>query len=275
MKRPLLGMAALFIAALTTGCNATMDSKAKALATEQVTYTVDGKTMKGYLAYDANSKKQRPGVLVVHEWWGLNDYVRKRADMLAGLGYTALAVDMYGDGKTADHPKQAGAFATAVRENWAEGKERFLAALQVLRQQPSVDPNHIAAIGYCFGGGIVLQMAREGADLDGVASFHGSLAPINGRTAQPGQVKARVLVLHGAKDKFTSAEQLEAFKQEMKNAGVGYELVVYPNAMHAFTNPEANQAAEKYGLPLGYDVEADEQSWQKLQEFLRQVFQSN
>lgn len=273
MKRLMFGTFALVVAVLTTGCNATMESKAKSLATEQITYTAGGQTMKGYLAYDASIKGKRPGVLVVHEWWGLNDYARRRAEMLAGLGYTALAVDMYGDGKTTEHPKQAGEFASAVRQNWEQGKERFMAALQTLRQQPSVDPDKIAAIGYCFGGGVVLQMAREGADLDGVASFHGSLAPM-GRQAQPGQVKAKVLVLHGAKDKFVKPEQLEAFKQEMRDAGVGYELVVYPNATHGFTNPKADQVAAKYDLPLGYDVEADEQSWKKLKAFLKEVFGS-
>lgn len=271
MKQLLLGTFALAVAMLASGCNATMESQAQSLATEEVTYTVGGQTMKGYLAYDASIKGQRPGVLVVHEWWGLNDYVRKRADMLAGLGYTALALDMYGDGKTADHPKQAGEFATAVRENWGEGKERFMAALQLLRQQPSVDPERIAAIGYCFGGGVVLQMAREGADLDGVASFHGSLSPM-GKAAQQGEVNAKMLVLHGAKDQFVSAEQLQAFKDEMNDAGVGYELVVYPNATHGFTNPKADQTAAKYGIPLGYDVEADEKSWNKLQAFLKEVF---
>ncbi len=274
MKRLWLGALILVFGLTATGCNATLQTQAKSLATEQVTYTAGGQTMKGYLAYDASIKKKRPGVLVVHEWWGLNDYARKRADMLAGLGYTALAVDMYGEGRTADHPKQAGEFATAVRQDWEQGKERFMAALKLLREQPSVDPDHIAAIGYCFGGGVVLQMAREGADLDGVASFHGSLPPI-GKAAEPGQVKAQVLVLHGAKDKFTTPEQLQAFKDEMKNAGVGYELVVYPNAMHSFTNPKADQYAAKYDLPLGYDAEADADSWNKLKAFLKKVFNSN
>lgn len=273
MKQVWIGIFTVVLATLASGCNATMKSEAKSLATEQITYTADGQTLHGYLAYDASIKGKRPAVLVVHEWWGLNDYARQRAEMLAGLGYTALAIDMYGDGKTADHPKQAGEFATAVRQNWAQGKERFMAALQTLRQQPSVDPDQIAAIGYCFGGGVVLQMAREGADLDGVASFHGSLAPM-GQKAEPGEVEARVLVLHGAKDKFVSDEQLQAFKQEMENAGVGYELVVYPNATHSFTNPQADQFAEKFGLPLGYDVEADQQSWEKLQAFLKEIFSS-
>ena len=141
-----------------------------------VQYTVDGVVMKGYLAYDKNITGRRPGVLVVHEWWGLNDYARMRARMLAEMGYTALAVDMYGDGKQAMHPEDAGKFSSELMKNFDVAKARFMAALDFLKGQPTVDPGRIAAIGYCFGGGIVLNMARQGVDLRGVASFHGSLS---------------------------------------------------------------------------------------------------
>src|SRR5207253_2735954 len=151
-------------------------------------------TLKGYVSYDDAVKGKRPGVLVVHEWWGQNSYVRMRADMLAKAGYTALALDMYGDGKLADHPQQAGEFSKAVFQNFPEAKRRFEAALEKLKKQPTVDPSKTAAIGYCFGGGVVLNMARQGEDLKGVASFHGNLMAVE--PAKKGAVKAKVLVCH-------------------------------------------------------------------------------
>jgi len=230
----------------------------------------DGTLLKGYLASAASRSGPRPGVLVVHEWWGHNAYARKRADMLAGLGYTALAVDMYGDGQQAAHPEDAGKFAGAVRKNLPLMKERFLAALELLRRQPTVDPAQIAAIGYCFGGSVVLEMARAGVDLKGVASFHGSLG--TGSPAQPGQVKARVLVLNGADDKFTTPEQSEAFRKEMDAAGVSYTFINYPGALHSFTNPDADEYAKKFNMPIGYNADADKASWAELQRFLTEIF---
>lgn len=237
---------------------------------QEVTYGTKETTLKGYLAYDDAVKGKRPGVLVVHEWWGLNDYARKRVRMLAELGYTALAVDMYGEGKTAGHPDDAGKFAGELRQNLPLAKARFLAALDFLRQQPTVDVDRIAAIGYCFGGGVVLEMARAGADLDGVASFHGSLETAN--TASPGAVKAKVLVLNGADDPFVTPEQIAAFKREMEAAGVDYRFVNYPGAKHSFTNPEADAFGKKFNLPLAYDPEADRKSWQALQDFFAGIF---
>jgi len=230
----------------------------------------DGTVLKGYLATDASLAGQRPGVLVVHEWWGHNAYARKRAEMLAGLGYTALAVDMYGGGQQAAHPEDAGKFAGAVRKNLPLMKERFLAALELLRQQPTVDPTRVAAIGYCFGGSVVLEMARAGTDLRGVASFHGSLG--GGSTAQSHAVKARVLVLNGAADTFVTAEQIEAFKKEMEAAGVNYRLVNYPGALHSFTNPDADEYAKKFNMPIAYNAAADQASWSELQAFFTEIF---
>jgi dienelactone hydrolase len=230
----------------------------------------DGTILKGYLASDDGLPGQRPGVLVVHEWWGHNAYARKRAEMLAGLGYVALAVDMYGSGQQADHPEDAGKFAGAVRKNLPLMKERFVAALELLRAQPNVDPARIAAIGYCFGGSVVLEMARAGVDLKGVASFHGSLD--GGSTARPGQVKARVLVLNGAADTFVTAEQIEAFKKEMEAAGVNYSFISYPGARHSFTNPDADAYAKKFNMPIGYNAEADRASWLELQGFFKEIF---
>ncbi len=234
-----------------------------------VTYTAQGVALKGYLAHDKDVQGKRPGVLVVHEWWGLNDYARKRARMIAQLGYTALAVDMYGGGKQAEHPDEAGKFSSALMKDFATAKSRFLAAQDLLRKQKSVDPGRIAAIGYCFGGGVVLNMARQGVDLKGVASFHGSLAAVE--PTRPGAVKAKVLVLHGADDKFTTPEQVESFKKEMKEAGADFRFISYPGAIHSFTNPDADKYAKKFNLPLGYNAGADNQSWEELKEFLRTV----
>ena len=240
------------------------------LRTEEVFYHGGGVALKGYLAWDDTATAPRPGVLVVHEWWGQNEYVRMRARKLAELGYVALAIDMYGEGKLADHPQDAGQFAGDVMANLDTARKRFEAALNCLNQRPEKDPGKTAAIGYCFGGGVVLHMARLGVDLRGVASFHGSLDAK--ATAKPGVVKARVLVCNGADDIFVTAEAIQRFKQEMENAGVDYDFISYPGARHAFTNPEATAAGEKFGLPIAYQKEADEASWQALKEFLVEVF---
>ena len=241
-----------------------------AIVGEPVSYEAEGLTMKGYLAYNDSIAGKRPGILVVHEWWGHNEYTKQRAAMLAELGYTALALDMYGEGKVAAHPDDAGKFAAEVRQNMGVATERFKAALQVLKNHPTVDPDHIAAIGYCFGGGVVLQMAREGLDLDAVVSFHGALA--TDRPAAPGAVKARILVCDGADDKLVGPDQVKAFHLEMRKAGVDYKFISYPGAKHSFTNPAADIYAEKFGLPVGYNAEADHRSWQDMQDFLKETF---
>lgn len=237
---------------------------------ETVEYTSNGTTLKGYLAYDDSIEGKRPGVLVVHEWWGLNDYARKRADMLAELGYTALAVDMFGEGKTADHPSDAQKFASETMSNMAVAEGRFNAALEFLKKQPTVDPDKIAAIGYCFGGGIVLHMARTGADLAGVVSFHGSLA--SPAKAAPGKIKAGILVLTGADDTYITSAQIDEFKKEMDAAGANYEVIVYPGATHSFTNPAADEVGKKFNLPVAYNEKADKESWAEMEKFLKEVF---
>jgi dienelactone hydrolase len=238
---------------------------------EQVEYTAGTTVLKGYLAYDENVKGKRPGVLVVHEWWGHNEYTRERARMLAKLGYTALALDMYGDGKQAMHPDEAGKFASEVMKHFTdEGKARFLAAEEFLRKQPTVDPDNIAAIGYCFGGGVVLNMARQGTDLKAIASFHGSLAAV--QPAAPGAIKAKIRVYNGADDKFTSPEAIEAFKKEMTDAKADFKFINYPGAVHAFTNPEATKLGLKFKLPLAYNPKADKESWADMTAFFKEVF---
>lgn len=181
------------------------------VVTKEISYEADGVELKGYLAFDNSSKGKRPGVLVVHEWWGHNEYARKRARMLAKLGYTAFALDMYGGGKQAHHPKDAGKFSGEVKKNLPLAKARFNAALAQLKKHSSTDNNQIAAIGYCFGGAIVLEMARLGLDLKGVVSFHGSLG--TSHPAEKGKVKAKVLVLNGAADPFTKPEQIKAIEK--------------------------------------------------------------
>jgi len=235
----------------------------------EVSYATDSTQMNGYIAFDANKEGKRPGVLVVHEWWGHNDYVRKRADMLAELGYVALAVDMYGDGKQAAHPEDAGKFSSQVIANMDEAKARFESAMEVLKNNPNVDTDKIAAIGYCFGGSVVLTMANAGYDLDAVAAFHsGVQLPI-----QPtDQVTSKVLVQNGADDPFISPESVDAFKSSMESAGVDYEYIDYPSAVHAFTNPGATELGKKFELPLAYQKEADEASWNKMQELFNSVF---
>jgi dienelactone hydrolase len=225
--------------------------------------------MKGYLAFDKNMKGARPGVLIVHEWWGHNEYVRTRARMLAEMGYTAFALDMYGDGRQADHPDDAGKFASEVMKNASLGESRFNAALEYLKKQKTIDPEKIAAIGYCFGGGVVLHMARQGAELKGVASFHGSLATT--KPAEPGMIKAKILVLNGDADKFTTPEQIEAFKKEMTNARADFVFISYPGAMHSFTNPAADIYAKKFNMPVAYNAEADKHSGDELEKFLAEV----
>lgn len=240
------------------------------LHTEEVLYKADGQLLEGYLAYDDTIKGKRPGILIVHEWWGLNDYARKRARMLANLGYTALAVDMYGDGKQAQHPKEAGMFAGEIQKNFPIAKQRFMAALDFLRQQPSVDPQQIAAIGYCFGGGVVLEMARAGVPLNGVVSFHGALGA--SKPPEPGKIKAKILVLNGAADKLVPAEQVTQFREDMQKAGADFKIVNYPDAQHAFTNPDADEYAKRFNVPLGYNAKADHASWAEMINFLNDLF---
>ncbi len=237
---------------------------------EEVTYQAGDTTLRGYLAWDASKQGPRPGVLVVHEWWGHSDYVRRRAKMLAEEGYTALALDMYGDGKEAAHPGDAQKFMMEAIQSVDTAKARFDAAYELLQKHGSTDPSRMAAIGYCFGGAVVLQMARFGRNLDGVASFHGNLA--TEAPAEKGAVNAEILVLHGGADPLVPAEQVEAFKKEMDAAGADYTFIEYPGVKHAFTNPAATETGKKFDMPLAYDEEADRKSWAELQKFLKKVF---
>jgi dienelactone hydrolase len=258
---PVMLVAGLLLAAATARAE---------VKTQEIEYKQGDTVLKGFLAWDGAAKGKRPGVLVVHEWWGHNQHARNQALRLAKAGYVGFAIDMYGKGKLATHPKDAEAFMTEATKDPAVVVARFNAALDLLKKQPQVDPAKVGAIGYCFGGGVVLAMARSGADLAAVATFHGALAP-HGVTAEKGKVKARILVQTGAADPMITKDQVDAFQKEMADAGAKLEVVTYPNAKHSFTNPDA----DKTGVDgLAYNQEADEKSWAKLLTFLKDVFGS-
>lgn len=238
--------------------------------TKVIPYSIDGVKMSGYYAYNDAIKGKRPGVLVVHEWWGHDDYARQRVRMLAELGYSAFALDMYGTGKLAKHPDTAKKFMTAVTSNMAVARKRYNEGLSILKAQAATDDKKLAAIGYCFGGGVVLDMARQGVPLKGVASFHGSIA--TKEPAKKGAVKARLLVLNGADDPFVTKEQISALKKEMRDAGARLEFVNYKGTKHSFTNPKADAFGKKFKMPLAYSPDADKKSWIKMQQFFKDIF---
>ena len=240
------------------------------IITEEIQYSAGDTKLNGFLAYDANQEGKRPGSLVVHEWWGHNEYARERTKMLAELGYTAFALDMYGDGKTANHPKDAEKFMMEVINDMPSGVARFNAALDLLKSQATVDPEKIGAIGYCFGGAIVLHMAKIGTDLDGVVSFHGVLGSMH--KPEAGSVKAEILVCHGADDPFTPQEQIDGFRKELDDANVSYKFIEYEGATHSFTSPRATKAGEEFNLPLKYNEAADKKSWRDMQDFFNNIF---
>lgn len=242
-----------------------------AVQTKEIDYTSsDGARLKGYYAWDDSQKGLRPGVIVVHEWWGLNDYARRRARELAQLGYAALAIDMYGDGKTTEHSAEAMEMMHGASNDSKVSYARALAGLDLLKAQKEVDPRRVAAIGYCFGGKVVLDMARQGMDLAGVVSFHGVLATAT--PAEKGEVKARVLVLNGEADKFISADDIAKTRKEMQDAGVDFTFVNYPGAKHAFTSPDADRLGRENGMDIGYNAAADKASWKKMREFFDALF---
>jgi dienelactone hydrolase len=235
-----------------------------AVKTKTVNYTYDGVTFKGMLAWDDAVQGKRPGVLVVHEWWGLNDYARKRAEELAKLGYVAFACDMYGDGKSTQHPKEAGEFAGEVRKNIKTWQGRALASLKVLEDSDLVDAKNLAAIGYCFGGSTCLELAYSGAPIKAVATFHAALPVPTPEQAKA--IKPRILICHGADDSFIPPETIEKFKAALDTAKVNYDFKSYPGAVHSFTVRDADKAGVK---GLAYNAAADQQSWESMQNLFR------
>jgi len=237
------------------------------LRTEVVEYTHGDALLGGYLTYDDAVKGKRPGVLVVHEWWGLNDYIKKRSDKLAKLGYIAFAVDMYGKGVRAQDAQKAGELASIYLKDRQLMRARVNAGLEILKKNNLADNKRLATIGYCFGGTTVLELARGGADVAGVVSFHGGLTTLN--PAGTKNVRAKVLVLHGADDPFASKEQIFDFQDEMRKAGADWQMVFYGGAEHSFTNPEANG----YGIKgVAYNEKADKRSWEAMRAFFLEIF---
>ncbi len=265
----------------TTSCNnngsnktaATSDSTAVVVPVDikedSISYMIAGKNYIGFVYYDANKEGKRPGVLVVHEWWGLTGYPRMRAKELAELGYISMAVDMYGDGKIGEDPATAQALATPFYKDPALAKTGLDAAINKLKTYPQTDTSKLAAIGYCYGGFIVLNAAKQGADLNGVVSFHGDLSgvPVN-----KDLLKAKILVCHGEADKFVTPEQVASFKKSMDSAGVDYTFKSYPNATHAFTNLAATETGKKFNMPIEYNAAADSASWNDMKDFFKKIF---
>ena len=282
MFKKLLQSSAAFalVLVIASSCNseskkstdATTDAATKTVAvkSENVDYPGDGVTMKGFVAFDSSNTNLKPVVLIVPEWWGISDYTRGRAKQLAELGYLAFAVDFYGEGKTAETPDEAGALAGPFYAPGSTmGKNRFEAALAKIKAFPGADTNKIAAIGYCFGGAMVLNMARLGEPLKGVVSFHGNLI---GAPLQKELLKADVLVCHGDSDKFVPATEVALFKKQMDSVGASYTFKSYANATHAFTNPMADEKAKKYSMPIAYNAAADTSSFNEMKVFFEKIF---
>lgn len=237
-----------------------------AVVTKTVEYEFDGVKLKGFLAYDDAFTDKRPGVLVVHEWWGLDEYAKNRAKQLAELGYVALAADMYGNGQTTDHPDDARKMATTVRQNIAIWRGRAEAALKQLKSQPNVDPDKLAAIGYCFGGSTCIQLAATGADLKAVVTFHAALPKLT--EAEAKAIKGRLLILHGADDFFIKPEDIKSFCETLDAAKTPYEFVSYKDTVHSFTVPNA----DKHNIKgMAYNKAADEDSWKRMRELFKQT----
>ena len=257
MKRIILALAGLLLAAAPARAE---------IKTQEMEYKQGDTTLQGFLAWDDAIKGKRPGVLVVHEWWGHNQHARNQAIRLAKAGYVGFSLDMYGKGKLATHPKDAMAFVQEATKDPAITVARFKAAYELLQKQPQVDPKDIGAIGYCFGGAVVLSMAASGVDLDAVGTFHGAMPQV---TPEKGKVKAQILIQTGGADPMVTKDKVEGFEKALKDAGAKVEVVTYPDAKHSFTNPDADKA----GMDgLAYNADADQKSWDKLLAFLKQVW---
>ncbi len=257
-------------AAKTDASPASTEPVAAQIKEEAVSYSSsDGVALNGWLAYDSAKTEKRPVVLVVPEWWGLNDYAKSRAKKLAELGYVAMAVDFYGNGAQATTPDEAGKMATPFYTNPAMAAARFNAALAKVKTVALADTNQVAAIGYCFGGAQVLNMARLGSPLKGVVSFHGNLV---GVPADKNLLTAKILVCHGEADPFVPATEVAQFKKQMDSIGANYTFKSYANATHAFTNPAATDMGKKFSMPISYNAAADTASWNDMKLFFGQIF---
>jgi len=264
------GIASLTSCGSQTDSHAQDDKNTSAKMKEQtVNYNVDTVKMEGFVVYDEGNGKKRPAVLVVPEWWGLNEYAKGRARQLANLGYVAMAVDLYGNGAIADDPETAKKLSGPFYQDAQMAKSRFDAALAKLKSFSQVDTNNIAAIGYCFGGSQVLNAAKLGDNLKGVVSFHGNLA---GVPADKSLLKAKILVCHGEADQFVKPEEVANFKKQMDSIGAEYTFKSYPGATHAFTNPNATATGKKFTMPIEYNAAADSASWKEMKQFFSVIF---
>jgi len=237
------------------------------IRTEAVEYKQGDAVLEGYLAYDDAVKGKRPGVLIVHEWMGVNPYVKKRAEQLARLGYIAFAADIYGKGVRPKNSDEAAAESKKYKTDRQLMRARVNAGLALLKNHKLADTKRTAAIGYCFGGTTVLELARSGADVNGIVSFHGGLDSLNPNDAK--NIKGKVLALHGGDDPFVPAEQVAAFQDEMRKAGVDWNMVIYGGAVHSFTNPDAGNDNSK---GAAYNEKADKRSWEDMKQFFSEIF---
>jgi dienelactone hydrolase len=240
----------------------TIKAVTPSLKTEDVTYSFNGKQSIGFVAYDENKKEKLPVVIVVSEWWGLNDYVKNRAKQLAALGYFAIAADMFGEGKTAANPQEAMAFTKPFYASPQLALQAVETAIAKAGTFAKEDTSRAAAIGYCFGGFIVLNAAKLGAPLKGVVSFHGGLG---GVVPKKGLIHGVILVCQGGADQFVPEADRAAFKKSMDSVGAHYTFVEYPGATHAFTNPDATANGLKFKMPIAYNPAADTASWKAMQ----------
>ncbi|XID74998.1 dienelactone hydrolase family protein [Alkanindiges sp. WGS2144] len=242
-----------------------------AIISQQLSYTSpEGTTLIGHFSMPEGTTGVVPGIMVCPEWWGVTEHPRQQAEQLASQGYAALAIDVYGEGKVTDQASQANEWMSAMLANQDLLMQRAKAGMDILAAQPDVDASRLGAIGFCFGGKIALDMAREGFDLKGVVSFHGTLTPK--QPAQPGQIKAELLIEHGEADSMVSLNDLETFRQEMDKAGAHYHVDVYPGAKHGFTNPLADERARNNSIDLGFNAQAAQQSHQAMLDFFARVF---
>ncbi len=237
---------------------------------QEINYESQGKQYSSFFAYDSSSLDKRPTILVLHEWWGMNDYTLSRTKQLAELGYNALAVDIYGNKQVGNNPQEASALSKPFYENPELVQQAVKSALAAVKQNPRVDQDQIAAIGYCFGGGMALNLARLGADMKAVVSFHGSLL---GTPADANLLKAKILVCHGANDQFISMDEIETFKKQMDSIKADYKFVEYQGATHAFSNPDATRKGQEFNLPIAYNEAADTSSWNEMKLFFKSVFE--
>ncbi|WHF50314.1 dienelactone hydrolase family protein [Chryseobacterium gotjawalense] len=249
------------------GLNSVKSTTGK-MTTEEVTYDIDGKSYQSFVAYLGDANEVRPVVMVLPEWWGLTDYVKNRAKQLAELGYFAMVVDYYGDGKTVDNPEEAAKLSGEFYKIPIDAKLKFDKAKAQLLKFPNANYDKIGVIGYCFGGAQALNMARLEDELKGAVSFHGNLMT----GIKPKNHDVKILVLNGASDTYVPAKEIAAFKKQMDSAKIDYQFIDYPNAIHSFTNPASTAIGQKFNLKVAYNKEADEKSWEAMKTFLAKIF---